>query len=268
MSVAHAQSRVTTLAERESRHPVIEVFGPTVQGEGPDAGLPCYFVRFGACDYRCAWCDSMYAVEPREVRRNAARLTAAAIAERLGALRPPPAPGHLVVLSGGNPALHRLERLVALLQARALRVSVETQGSRWRPWLAAVDRLVISPKPPSSDMATARHARQLDDFYRLAVEAARGYGPAWAATKIVVFDDADLAWATQFWRAHPSFPLYLSAGTPYRDGAPPLPDAALKQAVQERYRWLCERVAREPALARAKVLPQLHVLAWGSARAV
>src|SRR5438105_206992 len=55
--------------------PVIEVFGPTVQGEGPDAGRPAYFVRFGGCDYRCSWCDSMYAVEPADVRSHAEHLS-------------------------------------------------------------------------------------------------------------------------------------------------------------------------------------------------
>jgi 7-carboxy-7-deazaguanine synthase len=259
----------SALRGREGLHPVIEIFGPTVQGEGPDAGLPCYFVRLGACDYRCSWCDSMYAVEPSEVRRNAVRLSATAIAERLAALPQPPVPRHLVVLSGGNPALHRLERLVSLLHARGLLVAVETQGSVWRPWLADVDRLVISPKPPSSGMATTRHARQLDAFYASARAAGRARAVDWAATKIVVFEDDDLAWARRFWWAHPGFPLYLSAGTPYDDGEPALPDAALKQAVEERYRWLCERVARDPALStRVKVLPQLHVLAWGSARGV
>lgn len=30
--------------------PVVEIFGPTIQGESPDAGRPAYFVRFGGCD--------------------------------------------------------------------------------------------------------------------------------------------------------------------------------------------------------------------------
>lgn len=36
--------------------PVIECFGPTIQGEGALAGLPTLFVRFGGCDFRCSWC--------------------------------------------------------------------------------------------------------------------------------------------------------------------------------------------------------------------
>lgn len=52
--------------------PVIEIFGPTVQGEGAEAGVPTHFLRLGGCDYRCAWCDTMYAVDPATVRASAA----------------------------------------------------------------------------------------------------------------------------------------------------------------------------------------------------
>src|SRR4051794_20292397 len=77
--------------------PVVEIFGPTVQGEGPDAGVPAYFVRFGGCDWRCTWCDSMHAVEPAQVRQNAERLTVAEITDRVRVLPEGP---RLVVLSG------------------------------------------------------------------------------------------------------------------------------------------------------------------------
>ena len=48
---------------------VVEVFGPTVQGEGPYAGRVCHFLRLGGCDYRCSWCDTPYAVDPAQVRK-------------------------------------------------------------------------------------------------------------------------------------------------------------------------------------------------------
>ena len=44
---------------------VSEIFGPTVQGEGPLIGKPTVFVRTGGCDYRCNWCDTLYAVLPK-----------------------------------------------------------------------------------------------------------------------------------------------------------------------------------------------------------
>ena len=61
--------------ERVRTHPVIEVFGPTIQGEGAEAGLPTHFVRFGGCDYRCSWCDTMYAVDPAVLWATAERLS-------------------------------------------------------------------------------------------------------------------------------------------------------------------------------------------------
>ena len=40
----------------------------SIQGEGMEIGLPTVFVRLFACDLRCTWCDSMYAVEGRDFR--------------------------------------------------------------------------------------------------------------------------------------------------------------------------------------------------------
>lgn len=43
-----------------SRIPVIEMFGPTIQGEGAVIGVKTMFVRTYGCDYRCGWCDSAF----------------------------------------------------------------------------------------------------------------------------------------------------------------------------------------------------------------
>ena len=48
---------------------IAEIFGPTLQGEGPFVGRPSYFIRFGGCDNRCTWCDSMHAVDPVLVKQ-------------------------------------------------------------------------------------------------------------------------------------------------------------------------------------------------------
>lgn len=40
--------------------PVLEIFGPTIQGEGMVIGQKTMFVRTGGCDYRCSWCDSAF----------------------------------------------------------------------------------------------------------------------------------------------------------------------------------------------------------------
>jgi 7-carboxy-7-deazaguanine synthase len=234
--------------------PVVEVFGPTIQGEGPDAGIPAYFVRFGGCDYRCTWCDSMHAVDPAEVRANAERLTVEQIADRLGELPEGP---ELVVLSGGNPALLDLGPLVVALKQDDRRVAVETQGSRWREWLANVDRLVISPKPPSSGMAGPKALNTFQAFMNNVSDASR------PVLKVVVFDQADLDWAAARRRDHPQLPLFLSTGTDVG-----LSEDETINRLRERYRWLCEAVARRRDLQDARVQPQLHVIAWGTAKGV
>jgi len=236
--------------------PVVEIFGPTIQGEGPDAGQPAYFVRFGGCDWRCTWCDSMHAVDPALVRAHAQRLSVGDILDRLDALDEGP---RLVVLSGGNPALLRLGELVDALRRSGKQVAVETQGSVWRDWLRRVDRLVISPKPPSSGMATAEHAALFAAF----VERLGARGSTPAALKVAIFDKDDLDWAQGLHLAYPSFAFYLSAGTDV-DVDEPQAIAAMR----ERYRWLCEAVAARRPLAGCRVLPQLHVVAWGTAKGV
>jgi 7-carboxy-7-deazaguanine synthase len=235
--------------------PVIELFGPTIQGEGPDAGRPAYFVRFGGCDYRCRWCDSMHAVEPSAVSK-AERLTANDIVARLRALRPGP---QLVVLTGGNPALLKLGQLVDALHSAGFEVAVETQGSRWAGWLARADCLVVSPKPPSSGMAGPHQTRQLDSF----LAHLAGSTQSRAVLKVVVFDEADLDWAEALATRTSQLPLLLSAGTDVNIAEP---ETVVR--LRTRYRWLCEAVATRAAFRDVRVLPQLHVIAWGTKQGV
>lgn len=227
---------------------VIEAFGPTIQGEGPLAGRVTHFLRLGGCDYRCSWCDSMYAVEPAEVRA-AVDLTELEVAECLDQLTPAP----MLVISGGNPALWELGALLGVLRDRYATIAVETQGSVWRPWLLDADSLVVSPKPPSSGMATGPH---MATFWHFMTHA------EWhrhVALKIVIFTETDLLWATRVARLYPSLPLYLSVGTDVDDHE----HADVLVGVGERFAWLCEQVGHTPELHRAVVLPQLHVIAWG-----
>ena len=228
---------------------MVEIFGPTIQGEGAEAGVPTHFVRLGGCDFRCSWCDTMYAVDPRTVRETARRLTAGEILDEVATL---PGRPEWVSISGGNPALHDAQALVDGLHAAGYKVAVETQGSRWLPWLNRVERLTVSPKPPSSGMASTAHGAQFAAFMARAE-------PRRVALKIVCFDEQDVLWAKARLAEHPGVPAYLSAGTPM-----PAP-ADIRDALATSFRWLCERVASDPDLSHVRVLPQLHVIAWGDA---
>ena len=130
------------------KFPVAEIFGPTIQGEGIDQGVPCHFVRFGGCDFECEWCDTPHAVLAHMVRQ-ARRLTTEEITREIESLHYGP---KWIVISGGNPALHDLSELTKILQTSGFKVAVETQGTKHKEWLNTVDRLCVSPKPPSSGM--------------------------------------------------------------------------------------------------------------------
>lgn len=242
----------------ESLFPIIEIFGPTIQGEGPHAGRVVAFIRTGGCDYRCDWCDSMYAVDPVEVRNNAERLTAAQIIERL------PAEADTIVLSGGNPALMPSPDLAVAIRESGRSFHVETQGSKWRSWLGLAELLIVSPKPPSSSMSSKAESDLPAFLKHWRGARADSSSTAPVALKFVIADHADLEWALSLREsvdAEHEIPLYLSALTP--------PECSLSELAAS-YRNLCELVL-ESADARSHspvVLPQLHVVAWGHARAV
>ncbi|MDZ7709984.1 MAG: 7-carboxy-7-deazaguanine synthase QueE [Roseovarius sp.] len=268
---------------------VSEIFGPTIQGEGALIGQPTVFVRTGGCDYRCSWCDSLHAVEA-DYRHTWAPMTPAAImaeVARLSGDRP-----LMVTLSGGNPAIQPLGPLIAAGQARGYHFAVETQGSVARDWFAALDMLVLSPKPPSSGMevdwdafdacvaasgwnnargqrptAGGREAPARGGGRALpGVDAGRDVGPE-IVLKIVIFDEADYLWAREVAGRYASLPLYLQPG----NHTPPPPDDDSARVDQEgidaRMRWLVDRVVADGWFA-ATVLPQLHVTLWGNLRGV
>ena len=237
---------------------ISEIFGPTVQGEGPLIGRPTVFVRTGGCDYRCRWCDTLYAVLP-EHSGEWTPMPPEAILSRIGELaggRPV-----LVSLSGGNPALQPLDSLIAGGKNAGHEFALETQGSVAQPWFRDLDWLILSPKPPSSGMTT--------DWPAFAdCLAAAGERPR-RALKIVVFDAADYAFARDAAARFPDLPVYLQTGNPTPEFGRDEPGAEMADfaGLRRSYAWLAAKAAADGWFA-ATVLPQLHVLVWGNRRGV
>ncbi|WP_084783717.1 7-carboxy-7-deazaguanine synthase QueE [Paenibacillus sp. FJAT-26967] len=234
--------------------PVLEVFGPTVQGEGMVIGRKTMFVRTAGCDYRCSWCDSAFTWDGSgagEIRQ----LTADAVWEEL--VRAGGSRFSHVTLSGGNPALLRgLGPLVRLLREKGIRTAVETQGSRWQDWLREIDEVTVSPKPPSSGMET--------DFTKL--DSLLGQlDPGGVSLKVVVFDERDFAFAADIHRRYPAVPFYLQAGN---DDVRTADDDLLRQQLLRKYEWLVDLTMATDELNDVRVLPQLHALLWGNKRGV
>lgn len=230
--------------------PVVEVFGPTIAGEGNIAGEQTLFLRTGYCDYRCSWCDSMHAVDPEQVKQNAEWLSPVAIVDRL--LEQDLGSTPWVSLSGGNPVMHvGLGLVVEALHEEGYKVNVETQGSMWQDWLELCDVVTVSPKPPSSGMSDRRDDATLD---RILVELDQ------SILKVVAFNRHDLAWAATLAGAYHEVPFYLSIGTEPDD---------TRDTLLDRYRDIADYLleVRSP-LNRAAILPQMHVLLWGHGQGV
>jgi 7-carboxy-7-deazaguanine synthase len=235
---------------------VSEIFGPTVQGEGPLIGQPSVFVRTGGCDYRCSWCDTLYAVLP-QYRDEWTLMTPADIMVRVNELAG--GQGVLITLSGGNPALQPFASLFALGRVHGHGFALETQGSMPQPWFADLDWLILSPKPPSSGMVTNWEA------FEACLDAAEGRPRV--VLKIVVFDEADYGYAQAAAARYPELPVYLQVGNPVAPPAAALAEEADIGDLMQRFRWLAGKVTADHWFA-ATVLPQLHVLAWGNKRGV
>jgi 7-carboxy-7-deazaguanine synthase len=241
-----------------SKFPVLEVFGPTVQGEGMVVGQKTMFVRTAGCDYSCSWCDSSFTWDG-SAKEDIRQLTAEQIWDELqesGGDR-----FRHVTISGGNPALLKnLGEFTQFLKQKDIRIALETQGSRYQPWFLEIDDLTISPKPPSSLMKTDFH--RLDEIIENLREAGRLYH---VSLKVVIFDEADLRYATDVHKRYPDVDFYVQVGN---DDTTTYDDAALKDALLTKYEWLIDQVSASNELNHVRVLPQLHTLVWGNKRGV
>lgn len=238
--------------------PVLEIFGPTIQGEGMVIGKKTMFIRTAGCDYSCSWCDSAFTWDG-SAKDDIVQMSPEDIWEKLQALG-----GNRfshVTISGGNPALLKnLAGVIALLKKNNIEVALETQGSRWQDWFLEIDDLTISPKPPSSGMNT--DFNKLDEIIQRLNENSRLQQ---TSLKVVIFNDGDLAYAKNIAEKYPELPLYLQTGN---DDTASEDTTDLAAVLLEKYAALIDKVAAEPELNDVRVLPQLHTLVWGNKRGV
>ncbi len=243
---------------------ISEIFGPTIQGEGPLAGLPTVFVRTGGCDFRCVWCDSMYAVDPVN-RPDWESMTPGDVLDRvIGLTRGFPL---LVSLSGGNPALMPLGSLIEGGHEMGYTFALETQGTVEREWFLHLDHLVLSPKGPSSGM---RYERK-----RLQKCIAAAGAQTEISLKVVVFNPDDYQFARELHDDFRELPMYLQAGTPPVVKLAGVPEderaevtvSDMRTAIACNTVWLIERV-KQDRWFDVRVGCQLHVMLWGAKRGV
>lgn len=146
--------------------PVMEHFY-TIQGEGSHQGRAAYFIRLGGCDVGCVWCDVKDSWDAgKHPLINIDNLTNTVAAT----------PAKLVVITGGEPLMHDLTALTALLQAKGFETNIETSGSHQLS--GSWDWICLSPK---------KFKAPLPEVVPFANEL-----------KIVIFNKSDFDWAEKY----------------------------------------------------------------------
>jgi 7-carboxy-7-deazaguanine synthase len=157
---------VTNLTRSSSQLPVMEQFY-TLQGEGAYQGQAAYFVRLGGCDVGCVWCDVKESWD--EEKHPLWKI------EDL-ILNIKRTPAKFAVITGGEPLIHDLTTLTALLKKEGLRTHIETSGSS--PLSGSWDWITLSPK---------KFKAPLPDAIPFANEL-----------KVIVFNKSDFLWAEEY----------------------------------------------------------------------
>ena len=158
--------------------PLMEEFF-SIQGEGYFQGQAAWFIRLGGCDVGCVWCDVPESWDAsRHPSVDIDKMVSNASASGT----------HIVVVTGGEPAMYDLGPLTARLKKSGLRTHIETSGAY--ALTGTWDWVCLSPKkfkaPESSVFSQANEL------------------------KIVVYNKSDFDWAEDHAaRVHPSCKLFL-----------------------------------------------------------
>ncbi len=141
---------------------VNEIFGPTIQGEGKNAGKPVVFLRLSQCNLHCIWCDTPHTwnwkgtkfahpvkfnQKEEEHSQRIDDVLQAILEKAEGEIKS-------LVISGGEPLLQQKEltELLKKLKALGWYAEVETNGTvPLRPEFAdLIDQINCSPKLANS----------------------------------------------------------------------------------------------------------------------
>jgi organic radical activating enzyme len=150
------------------RLPVHECFH-TWQGEGVHTGRAAFFIRLFGCPVQCPWCDAAGTWHPDWIPERVERMSAEDLTRM--AVEASPA---IVVVTGGEPAIHDLGPLTRSLRSAGLPVHLETSGGF--EIRGVFDWVTVSPKwqKPPLDACLQRA-----DELKLIVEHADSIGAWW-----------------------------------------------------------------------------------------
>lgn len=227
---------------------VNEIFGPTVQGEGPSLGHPALFLRLAYCNLRCGFCDTTYSWDwsRYDRREEVDEEDIETVGQRLMALGRP----ELLVISGGEPMLQQDAIVKLLIRLERVgwepKVEIETNGTIApdRRLVARVTTFNVSPKLSNAGMGSTRRLRP--DVLHLYQNTGKSI---W---KFVLDSETDVIEIDQLVERHQLKPVYV------------MPQGQSVEEVNSRY-----AVVAKICIERGWYLTaRLHLHIWGSRRAV
>lgn len=165
-------------------------------------GRAAYFIRTFGCPVHCPWCDSAGTWHPDHIparvpREEAGDLATAAASSGCA----------IVVITGGEPAIHDLSELTSALRERGLPIHLETSGGY--PLRGSFDWVTVSPKwrkePLAEVLRVANEIKLIveepcsigDWWQRIAADVAAV--PVWLHPEWSVRGDADVLAAIDNW---------------------------------------------------------------------
>lgn len=223
-----------------------EIFGPTVQGEGPASGRIAAFVRLMGCNLTCSWCDSKQTWDAShfDLKAEGTRMTVQDIVSAV--LR---TNARLVVLTGGEPLLQQhypgFLTLLRHLHAQGIQIHVETNGTVVPDDAvgARVAQFVVSPKLSNAGMDDKR------TLNAVAIKALKSWS---AHFKFVCRTPEDVVEAARVAVAHhiPARRVWI------------MPEGITAAEVCDHLAQVADMVV----LHSFNLSPRLHILAWGNER--
>jgi len=141
--------------------PVYERFH-SWQGEGLHLGKSAFFIRLHGCPVHCPWCDSAGTWHPEHKPEYVDRISPTDLAEEAFS-----SGCEIVVITGGEPAIHNLHDLVHEMRIRNLPIHIETCGAY--PIQGEMDWITLSPKNLALPIA---ENLSLADEFKIIVEDA------------------------------------------------------------------------------------------------
>ncbi|MGJ8651353.1 MAG: 7-carboxy-7-deazaguanine synthase QueE [Opitutaceae bacterium] len=187
----------------------------TFQGEGAHAGRAAYFIRTFGCPVHCPWCDSAGTWHPDYIPKHINRLSVEALVDEVAKTQ-----AEITVITGGEPAIHDLTKLVDALHGIGQKVHLETSGAF--AIKGDLDWVTLSPKrwklPLAENIARADEFKiivdrieALDEYSQMLSElGANPTTPVWLHPEWSQHSNQALLDAITEW--------IKSHGAPYRAG--------------------------------------------------